>query len=91
MDTAGRGGKRGGEDGSYSPHIDEVLRQGHGLGVARHGDGPVQATATATAADGAVLGAAAAIFAVGDADHGAAQLPAIWDEESRCTNVSDLV
>ncbi len=45
----------------HLPHVDQVLGQGNRLRVAGHGDGPVQAGATALA-----------LFAVGDADHGAA-------------------
>ena len=47
------------------PHVDQILGQSHGLAVPADGDGPVQ------------VGGGVAVLAVGDADHGARQLPAV--------------
>ena len=46
-----------------SPHVDEVLSERHRLCVARHRDSAIE------------VGSGLAVVAVGDADHGAAQLP----------------
>ena len=50
----------------HPPHVDEILREGDGLAVAADGDGAVE------------VGGRVAVLAVGDADHGAADLPAEW-------------
>jgi hypothetical protein len=44
------------------PHVDQVLCERNGLGVARDGDGAVR------------VAAGLSVLAVGDSDHGTAQL-----------------
>ena len=51
------------------PHINQVLCERDGLGVSGHGDGSIHASARAT------VGQRIALFAVGNSDHRAAQLP----------------
>ena len=45
------------------PHVDQILGQSHGLAVPADGDRPVQ------------VGGGVAVLAVGDPDHGSANLP----------------
>ena len=62
-----------------SPHVDQVLCESDRLGVPRHGDGAVHAhthAAQPAAAAPAARRGRVAVLAVGDADHGAAQLAA---------------
>ena len=47
----------------HLPHVDQILGQGHGLAVPGDGDRPVQ------------VGGSVSVLAVGDADHGPADLP----------------
>ena len=54
---------------TVSPHVDEILGQGHGLAVAGDGDGAVQ------------VGRGVAVLAIGDSDHGSGQLPGSWTED----------
>ena len=53
------------------PHIDEILRQGHRLGVAGDGDCSVQ------------VGRSVAVLAVRNTDHGTGKLPG-GQGRSRC-------
>ena len=56
-----------------SPHVDQVLCESDRLGVPRHGDGAVHAAPHGPDAAAARRGRVA-VLAVGDSDHGAAEL-----------------